>query len=691
MKAKHIPLLLAAWCAAGPQLAAQPDFLALDNRWEVRDFYRYAYNLHPDASMDWSGSYQTGDAGDISQAWRSATRDRIRFFRRMAGVPHQITFRDLYNQRAQAAALLISVNDQLNHQPPESWQYWSQLGFEGANQSNIGHGISGADAVTGYIADPGDGNFAVGHRRWFFFPFTTAMGSGDVPGNASFPMSNAIHIIPEPEDRMDERQARDDFVAWPPPGYVPSQLVFPRWSFSHPEADFSDVSNNDLTMSVDGQSVPVSLEPLETRRVGEPTLVWVPEGFDTSIRDPWPAPDADETVSISIDNVLIDGQPQSFDYSVTIFDAHQAGSDEFETTLSGPDDLLEGELGQYSIRSRPWAQQTQIRVLQTTNGDQLLDAESATIPFENNTSPDYTPRQNERASHGQWAFHLVHPQTEDQILTLPDEYVVESGSASLQFQSSLAFATENQIAYVEVKAANEGNQWNPIWSQSGPVEQNDDFTPVSLSLAEYSGHAVRLRFRYAFEKRVPDDSGSYQFYSNDKPRLGWAIDHIQISGLHRISSESLHDPLPGNQPAELAFDDSGAYFLQARDIAFDGIPLGWGPARQLFVQLNDGPVVRSGQWTTDATLGRLYGTGSANWAYAENFGWVYLAAYPWIHSRNGWIQPMQGSLSQGLWLYHERHGFIYTAQSLNEGKGWYWIPSNQNGGGDLWSKFSPDF
>lgn len=678
MKPKHIPLILATLCTAAPQLAAQQDFLALDNRWEVRDFYRYTYNLHPYASMDWSGSYQTGDAGDISEAWRTATRDRIRFFRRMAGVPHQITFRDLYNQRAQAAALMLSVNNELNHQPPQSWQFWSQLGFDGANHSNIGHGVSGADAVTGYIADPGAGNFAVGHRRWFFYPFTTAMGAGDVPGNASFPMSNAIHVIPELEDRMEERQARDEFVAWPPPGYVPSQLVFPRWSFSHPEADFSQVTPDDVVMSVDGQSVQVTLEPLETRRVGEPTLVWVPEGFDTSNRDPWPAPDADETVAIAIHNVLVEGQSQSFDYTVTIFDANQPGSDEFETTLSGPNDLLEGELGQYAIRSRPWAEQTQVRVLQTTNGDQLLDAESATIPFETSTSPDYTPRQNERVSHGQWAFHLVHPKAEDQILTLPGEYVVESGAASLQFHSSLAFATENQIAYVEIKAANEGNLWLPIWSQSGPVEQNDDFTPVSLSLADYAGHAVSLRFRYAI--------GTGSYFNNWEPHLGWALDHIQISGLHRISSESIHDPLPTNQPAELAFDNAGAYFLQARDIAFDGIPLGWGFARQLFVQLHDGPVVRAGQWTTDATLGRLYGAGSANWAYAENFGWVYLAAYPWIHSRNGWIQPMHGSLSQGLWLYHERHGFIYTALSLNEGKGWYWIPTV-----DLWSKFSPDF
>ena len=38
-------------------------------------------------AMGWTGSYATGNAGDISAAYREATRVRVNFFRALAGVP----------------------------------------------------------------------------------------------------------------------------------------------------------------------------------------------------------------------------------------------------------------------------------------------------------------------------------------------------------------------------------------------------------------------------------------------------------------------------------------------------------------------------------------------------------------------------------------------------------------------------
>ena len=39
-----------------------------------------------------------------------------------------------------------------------------------------------------------------------------------------------------------QRPARDGFVAWPPPGFVPYQTVYPRWSFVLRGADFTNAT-----------------------------------------------------------------------------------------------------------------------------------------------------------------------------------------------------------------------------------------------------------------------------------------------------------------------------------------------------------------------------------------------------------------------------------------------------------------
>jgi hypothetical protein len=53
----------------------------------------------------------------------------------MAGVPANITFDDVFNRKAQAAAFMMSANNALNHNPPTTWQNYSNEGAEGARNS----------------------------------------------------------------------------------------------------------------------------------------------------------------------------------------------------------------------------------------------------------------------------------------------------------------------------------------------------------------------------------------------------------------------------------------------------------------------------------------------------------------------------------------------------------------------------
>ena len=61
-----------------------------------------------------------------------------------------------------------------------------------------------------------------------------------------------------------------EFITWPPEGYIPAKMVFPRWSFSIANADFTGtkVSMKDKN----GTSIALQLEELDNE-FGDRTIV----------------------------------------------------------------------------------------------------------------------------------------------------------------------------------------------------------------------------------------------------------------------------------------------------------------------------------------------------------------------------------------------------------------------------------
>ncbi len=167
------------------------------------------------------------------------------------------------------------------------------------------------------MVDAGNGNDEAGHRRWILYPQTTAMGTGDVPGNGNgYPMANALGVIDTSTYGNPRPATRDSFVAWPARGYVPYQTIPVRWSFSYAGADFSAAA---VAMRRNGAAVPVSLETVYNG-YGENTLVWVPDNQNPNAPPVNNPPAADTTVTVTVSNVFISGAPQNFTYQVIVFD-----------------------------------------------------------------------------------------------------------------------------------------------------------------------------------------------------------------------------------------------------------------------------------------------------------------------------------------------------------------------------------
>ena len=153
----------------------------------------------------------------------------------------------------------------------------------------------------------------------------------------------------------DNPPLREDegFVAWPPRGFVPQDLVHPRWSFGLADANFDNAT---VTMTSGDRTIELTVVARLSQQgyVPAPIIVWEPEA-DSGSDDTEPARGGaadgatgggdlgDEVVQLAaahdtsydivVDGVIVDGAEVSFAYTVTIM-ADDDGLDPFRFPTS---------------------------------------------------------------------------------------------------------------------------------------------------------------------------------------------------------------------------------------------------------------------------------------------------------------------------------------------------------------------
>lgn len=562
------------------------DFVDTTQREETRIFFNTVYQSSEGIPIVWTGDINNCDEGDTAVAYREGVRRRINYFRAMAGVPAHINLNPDFNFKDQQCALMLSVNNQLNHFPPETWDCYTEAGAEAAENSNLFLGAAGADAISGYIRDHGPFNHVVGHRRWLIYPQTSSMGTGDLPRNGEnggFSPSNA-NWVKDGSFGSPRPATRDNFVAWPPPGFVPSPVVYPRWSFSYPGAQFGNATVNMLSNNI---PVDVRLETLGTG-FGENTLVWVPMGLDANkFETSFPHDGEDTEYSIQISGVLINGSPTSFDYQVTVFDPDVPGEDFTEPVISGPLEPSVSSPNPYHFTQVPTATHYQWRFFSTELVDLFNGAEQGLDGLMTFTSEGYQVVQEVVKASGSRAFHLAHAEPTAQILRL-DRELLATPDSELVLKSRLGWATENQVAKIQVSATG-GTTWATIFEQRGhelssPVETS--FQTHSFNLSEYSGKPILFRFAYLYE------FGSYYPNSDPASGAGWFLDDIQWNNLEEFSEPQISET-DSQDSFVFTPESEGAYKLQVRPVVYDQFPLGWGPILSVTaIPGNEQPLLR---------------------------------------------------------------------------------------------------
>jgi hypothetical protein len=533
------------------------------SRETVRNFYNAVYGAANGVPVGWTGKIASCTAGTVAPANARATLTRINFFRAMAGIPAAVTFLEAFSQKAQQAALIMAANQTLSHFPSTTFKCYSKAGAEGAGNANLyigssGFGLAGSASVDGFMEDDGDNNASVEHRRWLLYPQTRNMGYGavDDPG-LTFAEAVAIWVIdshfggPRPAPR-------DGFVGWPPPGYVPDPLLYARWSFSYPGADFSRAV---VALSADGTGLPVSGYEA-SRGAGENTLVW-------NAKLPAAAAGRDRTFHVDVRKVRVGGSDRDFSYDVIAFDPAIKGKDSVLPAVKGNAKPALLQAATYTFNKVPGAggYQSLTAPLKAFSG--VEGAENGAGRFTVDADTDrYGVVGTRVVAAGKAAFHLAHAEPRTQSLTWKQDLFVEDRAAALSFASRLGWATTAQFARVEV-SADDGKTWSTLYRQAGTNGPGEAaFSTRKVSLGAYQGQVVRLRFAYVFE------TGS--FFNQTDEGVGWHIDTIRLLKVSTVGKKTVASL---GKKTQFAFTPktSGRFVLAARATAFGGYPLEWGP------------------------------------------------------------------------------------------------------------------
>lgn len=249
----------------------------------------------------WTGSTQTCTVGTESAESLAATLHTANVLRDFVGVA-PVSFDDGLNHKALAAALMMTAQGDLSHDPPPDWKCYSEEGKDGASHSNLSLGASGASAMLTY-ADDGDVP-SLGHRRWLLDPSKSVFGSGST-GSA-----NALYVLGGPAVAV----APNTVVPWPAAGWFPRGWIPGTWSVNvGGSGQAAEYQSPSVSVSVDGQPVAVSdVQDLGSFGTGR-TLSWRP-ALDTL-----PNEDGDHDVAVTVSGAVVDGQPFPLAYTVKSF------------------------------------------------------------------------------------------------------------------------------------------------------------------------------------------------------------------------------------------------------------------------------------------------------------------------------------------------------------------------------------
>ena len=407
-----------------------------------------------------------------------------------------------------------------------------------------------------------------GHRRTILDPQNVSMGSGSIPDNPGGSTTEAQYMADNPSPV--DLPARDGFVAWPPPGFVPYQTVYGGWSFVLRGADFANAT---VTMSRNG--APVGAIITSRANWAGPGLIWLADGLTQG--SSWPRPADDDKITVSVGNVIVNGAPQTFTYDVTVFDPTVADPAHTPLLITGPDTPTVGVPATYDATVIPNAIGYQWRTTSLTPLTAVDGAEAGLANFDA-VVDDYNPVSTNFAASGTSSFRLTIGQ---------DERAPASGTETLTFKPVVVAAADTQLTFKAranrltnmrstVQASVDGGDWTTIFTERSTDDTT--FGDRVVPLGAFANQLVKLRFRVE-----PAGTGDWGCCGDE----GWYLDDIGFTNGF-AGTTTLSDVGP-NPSFTVTPTDGTLLNLEVRARSFGSGFDAWSPVKRI---APPGPVPR---------------------------------------------------------------------------------------------------
>ena len=132
-----------------------------------------------------------------------------------------------------------------SHIVAETSQCYSIEASNGAATSNLAIGLSGLNAIDGFMIDTGS-NIQVGHRMFFLAAILSATSIGAVPLGEGHNEIMSVNVVTH--YNSPPFPTRDGVISWPTTGYFSYALLPNRWSY-FPFTSTMDFTNAGVTVT----------------------------------------------------------------------------------------------------------------------------------------------------------------------------------------------------------------------------------------------------------------------------------------------------------------------------------------------------------------------------------------------------------------------------------------------------------
>lgn len=242
----------------------------------------------------------TCDPGQLTADGIANAVARINYHRWLSGLA-PVTNAQSSDNLAQKCALVSAWNPAgpAAHTPAPAAECYTADGAAGAGSSNIAWGSgTPVGAIDQWIQDNGNST-TMGHRRWILNPPLDPVGFGMyVGGDAGYGSAACLVVF-----NQSGSGPRPDFVAYPPPGYIPVALAQTTWTFAGDGFNFSAPTVSVTRMS-DNANLAVTIIPVQN-----------PGGFNYPDATSW-APSGWTPMAGQIYRVSISAGTKSASYDV---------------------------------------------------------------------------------------------------------------------------------------------------------------------------------------------------------------------------------------------------------------------------------------------------------------------------------------------------------------------------------------